>query len=220
MTDSRRIRLVSSQADPEPPVGGATARYRVIVSNSAECGVTVRVHDVKRRRIVGSWRGEQAQRLIESDVLGCDCLSCPVKECDKRCVRELMLVAAGIQMELEQRRLSDTMTDRLTHRLGELEVRLPPFHERIAVLLFGEPGQHLSDSDVHCLTHFRYPFIDDEKTATVLDDLVRWRVLQRIDAGENGVFYDTETRPHLHVYCTRSGELRDAPASGVLQVVG
>ena len=131
-----------------------------------------------------------------------------------------MLVAAGIQMELEQCRLSDTITDRLQRRLSELEVRLPSFHKRIAALLFGLPGQHLSDADVHSLTQFRYPFVDDERTTRVLDDLVRWGVLQRIDAGANGVFYDIETRAHLHVYCTRTGELRDAPASGILQVSG
>lgn len=217
MTDSRRIRLVSSQAEP---ARGAKDRYRVVVSNADDCDVTVRVYDLKGRRIVGSWRGELARRLMDSDVLGYSCLSCPVEECDKRSVRELMLVAAGIQMELERCPLAGKKSDPLGIRLRELRLSLPAFHERIAALVFGLPGQHLSDNDVHCLTQFRYPSIDDEKTATVLDDLVRWRVLQRVCAGENGVFYDTDTRPHLHVYCARSGELRDAPASGVLQVVG
>lgn len=218
MTDPRGIRLVSSQADAEP-ASRITTRYRVVVSNADDGDVTLRVYDLKRFRIVASWRGEQARRLIDSDVIGCDCLSCPVKECDKRCVRELMLVAAGIQMELEQSPATATV-DPLQHRLHELDVRLPAFHKRIAALLFGLPGQHLSDTDVHCLTQFRFPFIDDNKTATILDDLVCWRVVQRIDAGENGVFYDTDTRQHLHVFCTRTGELRDAPTSGVLQVVG
>lgn len=218
MTDPRRIRLVSSQADPQP-ARRITARYRLVVSNPEGCEVNVRIYDLQRRRIVRSWRGELARRLLDADVPGYRCLSCPVQDCDKRCVRELMLVAAGIQMELERYPIAATV-DPLQHRLLELDVRLPAFHRRIAALLFGLPGKHLSDTDVHCLTQCRYPFIDDEKTATILDDLVRWRILQRIDAGANGVFYDTDTRPHLHVYCTQSGELRDAPASGVLQVAG
>ena len=219
MGDNGHIRLVSSQAEPGPSAPSTTvARYRVFVSNEPDCDVVVRVYDLKRRRVLGSWRGELARRLIDADVLGYGCLSCPAEACDKRFVRELMLVAAGIQMELEQCPLASASADPLRTRLRELELRLPAFHTRIAALLFSLSGQHLSDTEIHCLAQFRYPLFDDDKIATVLDDLVRWRVIQRIDAGANRVFYDTRTSPHLHVYCARTGELHDAPASGVLQV--
>lgn len=202
------------------PASNTVPRYRVVITNEPGSDVAVRVYDRLRDQVLGCWIGETARRLLDSDVLGYNCLSCPVEVCDKRFVRQLMLVAARIQMELERRATTGLPEDPLQTRLCELRLRLPDFHKRVATLLFDRPGHHLSDADAHCLAQFEYPFIEEERIDGILDDLVRWRVIQRIVVDARKAFYDIDTRPHLHVYCRQTNALRDAPSSGVVKVAG
>ena len=84
--------------------------------------------------------------------------------------------------------------------------------------MFQYPGKHLRREDAVGITALEYPSVDTRRIESLLDDLVRWRVIQRIDVNDEHVFYDINTTPHLHVYRSQTGELDDAPDVGVLRI--
>ena len=175
------------------------------------------VYDLRRNAVVVTWRGELARRLLASDIVrrrpeG----AAGMGPCDKRFVEELTLAATRIQMERHdepERRRESTM---LRRRIAALGLRLPAPHSRIADIMYQRPGQHLSNEDLICLAQLAFPCIDAEQVVSLLDELVRWRLVQRIEVDAGNVFYDIDTRPHLHVFCPRSRELHDAPGNGVV----
>ena len=104
----------------------------------------------------------------------------------------------------------------LSMRLSRLGRRLPLPHYRVARLLFSYPGEHLSLEDVTCLLLLESAFLSRHSVRLWLDELVPWRVIQRIEIDARNTGYDIDTRPHLHVYYPKTRSLHDAPADGVL----
>ena len=90
----------------------------------------------------------------------------------------------------------------------------------IARLLFAKPGQHFSTQDVACLFLLECPSLvfTEGRLAACLDELAYWGVIQRIEVDGENIFYDINTNPHLHVYNSRTRELRDANLQGILHV--
>ncbi len=80
-------------------------------------------------------------------------------------------------------------------------------------MLFDHPGRHLSDQQVTSLLQLQYPSIDGQCVASLLDDLVSWEVIQRVEVDAHRRFYDIDTRPHLHLYCAETDELCVAPGT-------
>lgn len=191
-------------------------RYQLFVSNQPGDAVAIRVYDSMLKRIIVKWQGEVARQLLESEVLPCDGKAFGCRRCDKALIRKLTLTAAAIVAAID----TEQSADRLRRRMHDLDIGLTPFHSHIARLLFAYPERHFAHEEVICLLTLQNPSVNQKRIANHLDDLVRWHVIQRIDVGRAHVFYDTNTRPHLHVYCPQAHELHDAPDEGVLRVAG
>lgn len=189
-----------------------TNRYQLYVSDAPGEAAAVRVHDSVLNRILLAWRGAVARRLIDSQLLRFCARSASCHGCDKKLIRELAMTAASIAMSLEHR----ADVDLLSRRLRELDLRLPALHAHIANLLFAHPERHFAHEEIVCLLSLTRPSLCRRQVDECLDELVRMRVVQRVDVDGAGVFYDIDTRPHLHVYCERTRELFDAPGAGVL----
>ena len=209
MRDSRPIKLVSSRSG-SPPVGD---RYRLLVSCHRESETAIHVYDRRLRRVLLKWRGDIARALLQSDVLLPEQCRSGSHSCDKSLIRSLTIAAAKMRIELRGR------TD-LNLRLVQLHRNIPLFHRRIAQLMFDHPGKHFSEQDIVCLLLLEYPCVSRKRITEHLDDLVRWGVIQCVNTDEQTRFYDIDTRPHLHIYCSRTKELRDAPDRGVIRIAG
>ena len=191
-------------------------RYQLYVSDQPGETVAIRVYDGMLKRILLKWQGEIARQLLDSDILplAARCDGC--RRCDKDRVHKLTLAAAAIATALDVGRNADA----LRQRLDQLKLRLSPFHMHIARLLFTYPDKHFAEEEIICLLTLQTPCVGRRRILLHLDELVRWKLIQRIVVAADRAFYDINTRPHLHVYCRRTHELHDAPSDGVLQVRG
>lgn len=186
-------------------------RYSLFVSDRASPLPAIRVYDRAQRRVLLRWQGEVARRLLDADDLPLAYLTNGSHRCDKALLRRLTIAAASIGMGLEQPddRTGPCRTDR----------QLPLLHSRVAGLLFDHPDHHFAHEEIICLMGFRFPCIAPRHIEKVLDDLVDSVTIQRVTVNADAVFYDIDTRPHLHVYDARCQELRDADFNGVLRLV-
>lgn len=191
-------------------------RYQLYVSDQPGEAVAIRVYDGVLKRILLKWQGEIARQLLDSNILplAARCDGC--RRCDKDLVHKLTLAAAAIATALDIGRDSDA----LRQRLDRLQLSLSPFHMHIARLLFSCPEKHLAEDEVICLLTLQNPCVSRRRILLHLDELVRWKVIQKIVVAGDRAFYDINTRPHLHIYCRRTHELHDAPSDGVLQLSG
>ena len=202
-------------------VGTTSAGRRY--SLSAHAGeVTVddlTIDDGPAGRIVLSWRGEVARRLVAKNALARKAAKCGPISISKQAAKRLALQAAAIGYEdgeLDVAADSELLVaDRLWQRLRDLGIRIPRVHSHVAIALFRYPGEHLSAADALCLAQLTFPNLDAVRLNGCLDDLADWGVVQRISVGVD-VFYDLETAPHLHLFNTQTRELTDAPTSGVI----
>ena len=208
MSHSDVIRLVSSQPQPDH---GASRRYRVVVSDSQGPRPAIRVYDRGLARVLVKWTGDTAGRLLESGTF--TRLLRGRQDCDKQMVRKLTLAAAAMDMAPAR---SVRTTDRLRQRLENLDAQISSQHARVAEVLFDYPEHHFSREDVICLLGLRRLCFDRKRIEACLDDLVSWRVVQRVEVDVDTVFFDINTEPHLHLFCPQRRELTDAPSSGVV----
>ena len=232
MRKSHVLRLVlPPRARPET-ARPALNRYRLHVTARESNAAALSVHDQTLSFPVLEWRGAFARRLLDSNPLSPRDLANGTHGLDKSDLQKLALAAVSIAMSsgphahrAQIHRDADVRARAelaLSLRLKRLRIRIPAFHTRVARLLFRYPGKHLLREDAVGMTALEYPSIDRPRIQSLLDDLVRWRVIQRIEAGiETGkehVFYDIDTTPHLHLYRSQTGELDDAPDTGVLRI--
>ncbi len=210
-----RLKLVSSQ--PEPDYASTPNRYLVHVSGRATAMPAVRVYDRARKQVVLRWHGQVARRLLDSKALPLKGLSNGSHDCDKAQLQTLALAAASIQMERERHTIPGRPGLRRVDGLDEKDFRMATtLHHAVLALLFDHAQRHLAAEEVVFLMLIRCPSITACRIEQVLDDLVRWSMIQRITVDADSVYYDTDMREHLHVFDARTRELRDAPASGVL----
>lgn len=199
---------------PSPLAGGADdGRFRLLVSRQRGSETAVHIYDRLDSAVLMKWRGEVARRLIFTSGLPESLRASGSHACSKTLLQRISLAATRIELEM-------TSIVALDARLATLDEDIPPPHRRTAELLFSHPGKHLSQHDVISLMLLQYSCIDRQHIPQLLDDLVAWGVVQRVEVGAHRRFYDIDTRPHLHVYCRETDELRDAPGSGVIHVAG
>lgn len=194
------------------------------VSGAGRTGVSITVEDPSRNSIVLEWRGALAKRMLDNGLPGVPLCGNGAYALDKATLQHLALAATAIEMRLDHAcydvtfELSNQAARRaLASRVRELGIDLPQSHASVALQLFRYSGRHFSSTDAVCVTLLRYPMVSAERVEAILDKLVGWRVLQRIDIGDTS-FYDVNTEPHLHIYCSQTRELFDAPATGVLRL--
>ena len=222
MRKSHVVQLILPRARPEtaPP---AANRYRLHVTARGSNAAALSVRDQTLSFPVLEWRGTFARRLLDSNPLPSRDLANGTYELDKADIQQLALAAVSIAIRpgpYTNRHAVDVhaRAERdLSLRLRRLGVQIPVFHKRIARLLFQYPGKHLLREDAVGIATLQYPSIDTRRIESLLDDLVCWRVIQRIDV-DGHVFYDINTTPHLHIYRSQTGELDDAPDIGVLRI--
>lgn len=209
MINRESVSIVVPSAGKRPQAG----RFRLLVSCQQGSETALHIFDRQDGRVIMKWRGEIARRLLHSDRLPATARNSGSHPCSKSLLQRLSLAATRIELEM-------TRDDALNGRLADLKLDIPPPHRRAAEVLFSHDGKHLAEYQVVCLMLLQYPCIDAERIPALLDDLVSWRIVQRVEVGADRRFYDVDTRPHLHVYCAESNELHDAPGSGVIRVAG
>jgi len=205
---------------------GAAARKRFVmtVSGDGSAAVSITVQDLNRNSIMFEWCGALARRMLDTGLPGVRLCGNGAYALDKATLQHLALAATAIEMRSDLA-CDDWPVDpsylaarrALSSRVRELGIDLPRSHARIALQLFRYSGRHFSSTDAVCVTLLRYPMVSAERVESILDELVGWRVLQRIKVGDIR-FYDVNTEPHLHIYCSQTHELVDAPTTGVLRV--
>ena len=198
------------------PVMARPPRFRLLVDNGSLGPTTLEVVDRGAQHRLAQWRGPIAKRLLESAALPRLFKQSGTHECDKAFVQQLMLAAAVIDLPRE-------IT--CARRCGPIPCRdrrdddgRSVLHIRLVQMLNAHPGHHFSQDDIVCLTLLENPALNASRIILHLDDIVRWRLVQRIRIDDDHVFYDLDTRPHLHVYDTRRRILMDAPDKGCLKI--
>lgn len=210
------------------------ARYRITVAR--EHPICITATDCRTGARICGWRGEVAAQLLDCGLLPPARGTVASCEADKAFVQDLALAAASAQMALDsaapapataaRRREAPTDTpmsltgerwSRLEARLRRLDTTLVGPLRLVARLLFSHPGQHFSPADVCCLLAMRGLPVSSRDVGTWLDELAARCITQRIDVGSDRVFYDTDTRPHVHIYDQETEELHDATVQGVIR---
>ena len=223
MRKSHVVKLILPRVRPET-AQPAVNRYRLFITARGSNAATLSVHDHNRRFPVLEWRGTFARRLLDSNPLPPRALTNGAYDLDKSDIQQLALAAVSIAMNSRPHNSCKaaevcTRAERnLSLRLKRLRIRIPVFHMRVARLLFQYPGKHLLKEDAVGIAELQYPSVDTHRIESLLDDLARWQVIQRIDVDDQHVFYDIDTTPHLHVYRSQTGALDDAPDTGVLRI--
>ncbi len=185
--------MKSSAATAMPrPDTAASHRFRVDIRRQP---LRVLVFDRNSKTPLFDWRGAAAEHLTGSGAIP-ERLCCEGSHgCDKALVMHLALAAAS------------------------MTAALPRPHAWVAGILHAHPERHLSRNDVLCLALLDAPNVSERQVLHCIDDLVRWRLVNRIEVDAEHVFYDIDTEPHLHVFDASTGELRDAPTVGILRLV-
>lgn len=193
-----------SHTNPCPDV-----RYEISVSDGRFGLFAVRIFDLERQKDLVTWQGAVARYLLVGGALPIG--SASRFGASKSTVWHLVLAAAAFSANEELE-----VPPPLAERLERLGIELTGSEARLARLLFEYPGQHLSRNDVICLCSLRYPGTGHCVPA-LLERLVDAGVVQKIEIDRDNVFFDLDTRPHVHVFDRGTLQLFDAPPRGVIQ---
>lgn len=165
--------------------------YQLVVSEDVDRGPSIHIVDSDSGANRFRWAGYEARYLFGLPRLAA-LLGRPGRHsCAKADVQELALAAAAAHTRLEG---------------------LPNLHRRVLALMYRQPGHHHTTDDVTCLLGLAGCVVRSNDVAACLEGLVAWRLLQRIEIDRDNVFYDIDTRPHVHLYCPISRTLRDVPS--------
>ncbi len=193
-----------SHTNPGPDI-----RYEISVLDGRFGLFAVRIFDLEQQQDLVTWQGAVARYLLTSGALPDGNAS--RFGASKSTVWHLVLAAAAFSANA--RLASPPM---LAERLERLGTKLTGSEARLARLLFEYPGQHLSRDDVICLCSLRYPGTGHCVPA-LLERLAGAGVVQKIEIDRDNVFFDLDTRPHVHVFDRSTLQLFDAPTQGVIQ---
>lgn len=225
MSDDHSLKLVVSRPAPRTAeTAHPPGRYRVTIVENAVRAPGISVSDRHSGRLILSWRGRVAERILDMDALGLRCRGDSGFDCDKPLLQRLAIAGAAAERQLADspdvplpnHRHDESLEDRrLPERSSD---RWSSLHGAVQYLLEAFPGQHLAEDDVVCLMQFRLPCLSRQQVRSALSDLADWNKVQTIRVPTGAIHYDLDTRPHLHVFDARTQQLYDAPESGVLQV--
>jgi len=208
-------------------------RYRITVARERPVRITATDRQTGTR--ICGWCGAVAVQLLDCGILSSTCGTVESFEVDKAFLQHLALEAASAQMVLDRqarapasatrqrvasagapKSMSEERWSRLEARLRRLNATLSGPLKHVARLLFSYPGQHLSIADVCSLLAMQGLPVSNREAGTWLDELAARGITQRIEVSAVHVFYDIDTRPHVHIYDHETGKLRDATVQGVI----
>jgi len=197
--------MLSSSVAASP---GRALRYELVVERLAGREPTIQVFD--RRHPLLHWRGPLVWHLLDSGALPGD-YSCSGRHCcDKWLVWHLVLAAAATQSVLDQAgylgpTLRSIFADRRDSTLAgrrdpsaadyrtDLRIaRSAPLagpHRQIARALIARPGRHFTVEELCCPVLLEYPALSRQQILECLDDLARWRVVQRTETDSGNTLY-------------------------------
>ncbi len=187
----------------------AGARYLLQVSGSQTASLSLRVHDLDRNRVILQWNSAIGQRLLASPAAPVGARRNGFFPLTKRGVKRLTLVAMSIRMVLDA-----------PGRRRERRRQKPGLHRYVADMLRERAGEHLLAEDIVASVLARLPATDPALVERCLGELVDHGKIQRIAIDAATIFYDADTRAHLHVYDPDSRTLTDAPTQGVIVTTG
>ena len=220
MPAQSHLTLVSRQ-DAVPAARTRQSRYCIDISGFSGPEPLILVSDRLRRRTILEWQGSVARQLLDSHALPLARLRDGRHDCDKALMQRLAMAGAAAISRLSQPEGTRQAASTTGETAGDISTTgnsRVALHGCVERLLAEFPKQHLAEEDIVCLMHFRLPCVSEDQVRTALNDLTNWRRLQRISVPGGSVHYDTDTRPHLHVYDCRTRQLRDAPSHGVLRL--
>jgi hypothetical protein len=186
---------------------GRAERYELVVERPAGREPTIQVFD--RRHPLLHWRGPLVCHLLDSGALPADYSSSGRHCCDKWLVWHLVLAAAATQSVLDQAgylgptlrsifadRRDSTLAGRRDPSAGyrtDLRIArsalLPGPHRQIARALLARPGRLFTAEELCCPVLLEYPALSRPQILECLDDLARWRVVQRSETDSGNTLY-------------------------------
>lgn len=200
----RRLRGDAESGD------GACQRYRVRMFKSAAGEWSLVAIDTCSDREVLSWVGFRLGRLLEAHPTLWAATERRALYCSKAYIRRLAMDKAALDMAMEPEQRP--ATDRLTVATS------PDRDERVLLrLLKSHCGQHYTADDVLCLLTLNGYRLTEARASRLLAALAAKGELQEIRLSDGRVFFDCDTRPHLHIFDPVRNELFDAPESGVIE---
>ncbi len=91
--------------------------------------------------------------------------------------------------------------------------RLTPQRLSVARVLADDPQGHLTAEEVFTRVRQTLPTISLATIYKVLNEFVELGQVRRVELGEGGARFDTNTEGHAHLLCRGCGHIADLPAS-------
>ena len=104
-------------------------------------------------------------------------------------------------------------SDQITSILRQQGRRLTPQRLSVARVLADDPQGHLTAEEVFTRVRQTLPTISLATVYKVLNEFVELGQLRRVELGEGGARFDTNTASHAHLLCRGCGHIADLPAS-------
>jgi len=198
-------------------------RFRIVLDRCPFGIRTLVVIDRRSGHRMFRWHGNVVDHLVDCGVIESQAPDRAVQLRDKAFVQHLAMAATSARMAVERAEAPASCAEpsapeshALDARLEALGALLDRGQERVARLLFAHPGHHFNRFEICCLLELEQVPVHQRRVDRWLEELVGLGLIQRIEVSADRVFYDIDTRPHLHVYYPGSGELRDAGSEGVI----
>ena len=101
----------------------------------------------------------------------------------------------------------------MTSSLRRQGMRLTPQRLSVAHVLADDPQGHLTAEEVFTRVRQTLPTISLATIYKVLNEFVGLGQVRRVELGEGGARFDTNTEGHAHLLCRGCGHIADLPAS-------
>lgn len=201
-------------------------QYSLVVQERSRGCKRFRAYDRSEQCVVFEWQGKMTHFPPVPDQVPRELFEPGVHLCDKTTLRHLILAATAAQLVQEEGCAGRATTHpweaaalaRLSIRAGEVQYWPGGLHRQVALALFDHEDMHLRAKDVLLLLLADGFSVCLSRVKTCLADLVAGGLIQCVIVKPGFEFYDTDTRPHPHVYDPDTGSLWDIHPTGVLQL--
>lgn len=194
--------------------GQLSDRYSIVTSGPTGFDGSMEIVDRHTGQTLFDWSGPGMVELRSRHPVLKACSTNRELRCSKAFVRRLALSKTAIDLAR-----SKPVANRGAEPSSVRVCRPDPACGYLALLLRSRPGVHYTLDDVCSLLALKGHCPEARSVLALLEKLCRQGQLQRIAAAPGRVFYDCDTRPHLHIYDPDRNELCDAPATGVISRV-
>ena len=202
-------------------------QYSLVVQERLHGCRRFRAYDRSERCVVFEWQGRMTHSPFVPDRIPRELVEPGVHVCSKATLRHLILAATAAQLVHEESCSTRGVTkhpweaaanERLSRRAGEINCWPRGVHRTVALALFAHEEAHLRAADVLVLLLADGFFVCLPQVQACLSDLVAAGLIQSIVVKPGFEFYDTNTRPHPHIYDPDTDSLWDIHPRGVLQL--